>query len=120
VGTRFLGHIERCGVLLHLVDGTEGDVAAAYRTVRGELDAYGHGLTDKEEIVALTKCDALDAAAIKKKLAALRKAAGRGRKVLAISAVAGTGMTEALRALRDRVREFRAAEQPKQEEAYAP
>jgi GTP-binding protein len=120
VGTRFLGHIERCGVLLHLVDGTEDDVAAAYRTVRGELEAYGHGLTDKDEIVALTKCDALDAAAIKKKLAALRKSAGRGKKVMAISAVAGIGMTEALRALRDRVREFRAAEAPEQEKAYAP
>jgi GTP-binding protein len=120
VGTRFLGHIERCGVLLHLVDGTEDDVAAAYRTVRGELGAYGHGLTDKKEIVALTKCDALDAAAIKKKLAALRKAAGRGKKVLAISAVAGIGMTEALRALRDRVQKFRAAEKPKQEAAFAP
>jgi len=120
VGTRFLGHIERCGVLLHLVDGTEDDVAAAYRTVRGELEAYGHGLTDKDEIVALSKCDALDAAAIKKKLAALRKSAGRGKKVMAISAVAGIGMTEALRALRDRVREFRAAEAPEQEKAYAP
>jgi GTP-binding protein len=120
VGTRFLGHIERCGVLLHLVDGTEDDVALAYRTVRGELEAYGHGLTDKDEIVALTKCDALDAAAIKKKLAALRKSAGRGKKVMAISAVAGIGMTEALRALRDRVREFRAAEAPEQEKAYAP
>jgi GTP-binding protein len=120
VGTRFLGHIERCGVLLHLVDGTEDDVAAAYRTVRGELEAYGHGLVEKKEIVALSKCDALDAAAIKKKLAALRKSAGRGKKVMAISAVAGIGMTEALRALRDRVQKFRAAEKPKQEAAFAP
>jgi GTP-binding protein len=120
VGTRFLGHIERCGVLLHLVDGTEDDVAHAYRTVRGELEAYGHGLTDKAEVVALNKCDALEPAAIKKKLTALRRAAGRGRTVLAISAVAGTGMTEALRALRDRVKEFRAAQQPEQEAAYAP
>jgi GTP-binding protein len=120
VGTRFLGHVERCGVLLHLIDGTEDDVAGAYRTVRGELEAYGQGLAEKKEIVALTKCDALDAATVKEKLAALRKAAGRGRKVLAISAVAGSGMTEALRALRDRVQKFRAAGKPRQETAYAP
>jgi GTP-binding protein len=120
VGTRFLGHIERCGVLLHLIDGTEDDVAGAYRTVRGELEAYGHGLTDKAEVVALNKCDTLQPDAIKKKLTALRRAAGRGKTVLAISAVAGTGMTEALRALRDRVKEFRAAQQPKQAAAYAP
>src|SRR5690606_21512948 len=75
VGTRFLGHVERCGVLLHLVDGTEEDVAAAYRTVRGELEAYGHGLAEKAEVVALNKCDALDTDAIKTKLAALRRAA---------------------------------------------
>src|SRR6059058_5297556 len=59
LGTRFLGHVERCRVLLHLVDGTEEDPAAAYRTVRHELDAYGHGLADKPEILALTKSDAL-------------------------------------------------------------
>ena len=120
VGTRFLGHVERCGVLLHLVDGTEDDVAAAYRTVRGELEAYGHGLTDKTELVALTKCDALDKDAIKKKLATLKRAAGRGKTVMAISAVAGIGMQDALRAIRDRVKEFRAVEQPKEEAAYAP
>jgi GTPase len=120
VGTRFLGHVERCGVLLHLVDGTEENVAAAYRTVRGELEAYGHGLTDKAELVALTKCDALDKDAIKKKLAALKRAAGRGKTVVAISAVAGIGMQDTLRAIRDRVKAFRAAQQPKQEAAYAP
>ncbi|HEX7007022.1 MAG TPA: GTPase ObgE [Alphaproteobacteria bacterium] len=120
VGTRFLGHVERCGVLLHLVDGTEEDVAAAYRTVRGELEAYGHGLAEKAEVVALNKCDALDTDAIKTKLAALRRAAGRGKTVLAISGVAGTGVQDALRAIRERVRDFRAAQQPKQEAVYAP
>src|SRR3546814_18070196 len=60
VGDRFLGHIERCRVLLHLVDANAEDVAEAYRTVRGELDAYGAGLADKPEVVALNKADTLD------------------------------------------------------------
>ena len=60
LGTRFLGHVERCRVLLHLVDATGEDVAGAYRTVRAELKAYGAGLEKKKEIVALSKCDALD------------------------------------------------------------
>ena len=98
LGTRFLGHVERCGVLLHLVDGTEDDVVGAYRTVRAELEAYGHGLADKTEVVALNKIDALDKDAIKKKRAALKRAAGRGKTVLAISAVAGSGVQDALRA----------------------
>ena len=97
LGTRFLGHVERCRVLLHLVDGTEADVAAAYRTVRRELKAYGADLDKKKEIVALTKCDALSAAEIAEKSEALRKAARR--KPLVLSAVAGTGVKEALFAL---------------------
>src|SRR5215813_9754276 len=60
LGTRFLGHVERCGVLIHLVDGTSEDVARDYRTVREELAAYGGGLAEKKELVALNKCDALD------------------------------------------------------------
>jgi len=59
LGDRFLGHVERCGVLIHLVDGTQDDVAGAYKTVRRELVAYGAGLEEKREIVALNKCDAL-------------------------------------------------------------
>src|ERR1700694_2623126 len=59
LGDRFLGHIERCRVLLHLVDGLSEDAGAAYRAVRHELEAYGHGLSQKSEIVALTKADAL-------------------------------------------------------------
>ena len=60
LGDRFLGHTERCRVLLHLIDGTVEDAGEAYKTVRGELEAYGQGLTDKPEIVALSKADALD------------------------------------------------------------
>ena len=62
LGDRFLGHVERCRVLLHLVDGTGEHAGEAYKTVRAELEAYGEGLADKPEIVALNKADALDAA----------------------------------------------------------
>jgi GTPase len=97
LGSRFLGHVERCGVLLHLVDSTEADVAAAYRTVRGELKAYGARLEKKKEIVALSKCDALDAATLAEKGAALKAAARK--KPLFISAVSGRGVKEALSVL---------------------
>src|SRR5258706_298463 len=66
LGDRFLGHVERCRVLLHLVDATGEDVADAYRTVRGELAAYGHGLDEKPEVVALSKIDALEPKAVEK------------------------------------------------------
>ena len=75
LGTRFLGHVERCRVLLHLVDATSEDIAGAYRTVRAELKAYGEDLAKKKEIVALSKCDALDDDAIAAKLAELKSAA---------------------------------------------
>ena len=97
LGTRFLGHVERCRVLLHLVDGTEADVAAAYRTVRRELKAYGHELESKKEIVALTKIDALDAETREAQAAALQKVARK--KPLLMSAVSGEGVQEALYAL---------------------
>jgi GTP-binding protein len=97
LGDRFLGHVERCRVLLHLVDATSEDVAAAYETVRGELAAYGHGLEEKPEIVALSKIDALDPRAIAKAEKKLAKVAGR--KPLALSAVSGEGMETALRLL---------------------
>ena len=97
LGDRFLGHVERCAVLLHLVDGTEEDPAAAYRTVREELSAYGEGLADKPEIVCLSKCDALDAAARDARLEAL--AAAVGAPVAAMSGVSGEGTEDALRGL---------------------
>src|SRR6516225_9976022 len=93
LGTRFLGHVERCRVLLHLVDVTEMDIAGAYRPVRAELKAYGAGLAKKKEIVALSKCDALDEATLAAKAAEL-KAASR-KKPLLLSAVSGRGMSEA-------------------------
>ena len=97
LGDRFLGHTERCNVLLHLVDGTAEDPAAAYQVVRGELEAYGHGLDDKPEIVALSKADALTADEIKKQAAKLKKACKKTPLVL--SSVSGKGVPETLRAL---------------------
>ncbi|MGA9455948.1 MAG: GTPase ObgE [Pseudolabrys sp.] len=97
LGDRFLGHTERCRVLLHLIDGTSDDAGEAYRIVRGELEAYGHGLTDKPEIVALSKSDALTKDAIKMQAGKLKKACKKTPLVL--SARSGDGVREALRAL---------------------
>jgi GTP-binding protein len=74
LGTRFLGHIERCAALLHLVDGTQENVGEAYRIVRRELMAYGAGLTEKAELVALNKIDALDPETVRKRRTALKRA----------------------------------------------
>src|SRR5690606_28948587 len=90
LGDRFLGHVERCGVLIHLVDGTGEDVAGAYRTVRAELDAYGHGLEDKEEILCLNKIDALDPETLGQRKAALENASGG--EVLTISGATGNNV----------------------------
>jgi GTPase len=97
LGDRFLGHIERCRVLLHLVDGTGEDAGAAYRLVRAELAAYGQELADKPEIVALSKADALAPEQIKAQVAKLKRAAKKTPLVL--SAHSGAGITEALRGL---------------------
>jgi GTP-binding protein len=97
LGDRFLGHVERCRVLLHLVDGTGGDAGTVYKTVRDELSAYGHELTGKPEIVALSKSDAMSDADIKKQVALLKRAAKK--TPLVVSAVSGSGVPEVLRAL---------------------
>ncbi len=108
IGDRFLGHVERCAVLLHLVDATLDDPAAAYEVIRGEIEAYGAGLEDKPEIVALSKADAVPADEIKKKARALKKAAGAAP--LVVSAASGAGVTEVLRALVPEIRAMRAEE----------
>jgi GTP-binding protein len=95
IGDRFLGHIERCRVLLHLVDGTGEHAGKAYKVIRGELEAYGAGLADKPEIVALSKVDALDPATRKQQAERLKRAAKR--KPLLLSAHSGEGVREALR-----------------------
>jgi GTP-binding protein len=97
LGTRFLGHVERTQVLLHLVDATQEDVAGAYRTVRRELKAYDGDLAKKKEIVALSKIDAIDGDTLAQRVAELEKAARK--KPLALSAVSGVGLKEALYAL---------------------
>ncbi|WP_147180773.1 MULTISPECIES: GTPase ObgE [Alphaproteobacteria] len=99
IGDRFLGHVERTRVLLHLVSAQEENVGRAYKTVKHELEAYGGGLEDKPEIVALSQIDVLDEASLKKKAQELKKASGK--TPLLLSAITGKGMTDALRALRD-------------------
>jgi GTPase len=98
LGDRFLGHIERCRVLLHLIDGTCEDAGKAYKTVRAELEAYGHGITEKPEIVALNKADALTPEEIKSQTAKLKRAAKQ--QPMIVSAATQQGVTEVLRALR--------------------
>jgi GTP-binding protein len=106
LGDRFLGHVERCGVLLHLVDGTQEDLADAYRAIRGELAAYGHGLADKPELVALNKADALAPEAVEEKRAAL--AAAAEKEVFTLSGATGQGVPEVLRRLRSEIASSRA------------
>ena len=77
LGDRFLGHVERCRVLIHLVDGTEEDVAGAWRTVRHELASYDPRLLERPELVCLNKADALDEALAQTRSAALASASGR-------------------------------------------
>ena len=103
LGTRFLGHLERTAVLLHLLDATAEDPVAAWRTIRGELAAYGEGLEDKGELVVLTKVDALDAEERTRKAAAVEAACGTAPFL--ISAVSGEGVVALLRAAHARVRE---------------
>ncbi len=118
LGTRFLGHVERCRVLLHLVDATAEDVAGAYRVVRAELAAYGAGLERKKEIVALSKCDALTEAALADKVAALRAAARK--KPLTVSAVSGRGVKEVVAALAREIERSAGRERAKDPAAAAP
>ncbi len=112
IGDRFLGHVERTRVLLHLVSGTEEDVALAYKTVKNELHSYGHGLKNKLERVVLTKIDALTKDERKEKLSALKKASGQ--KPLLMSAVSREGVDNVLRCLMDVIVEDRNAENPEE------
>jgi GTP-binding protein len=95
IGDRFLGHVERTGVLLHLVSAREPDAAAAYRTIRRELEAYGHGLAEKAEIVCLSQADLLDETARRERIGILRHESG-GEPVV-LSAATGEGVEAALR-----------------------
>jgi GTPase len=94
VGDRFLGHIERCRVLLHLVDATGDDPVGAWRTVRREIEAYGGGLTDKAEVIGLNKIDALEPAEVKKLAAKLKRASKA--EVMPLSGAGGDGVEAVL------------------------
>jgi GTP-binding protein len=108
LGDKFLGHAERCGAILHLIDGTESEIVRAYKSIRAELEAYGQELTEKPEIVVLNKADAIPKAALAKKRAALRKACGHD--VFVMSGVTGEGVEEVLRALAKEIAKRRAKE----------
>ena len=99
LGDRFLGHVERCRVLLHLVDATTEHAGKAYKTVRKELEAYAGDLVGKIEIVALNKIDAVTPDELKKQKDRLKRAAKKAP--LLISGVTGEGVRQALRALAD-------------------
>lgn len=94
LGTRFLGHIERTAILLHLIDSTQDDIVGAYNTIRGELEAYGEGLDEKPELVALNKCDALGPELAADQARILEDAIGK--KVFQISAISGQGVRDVL------------------------
>jgi GTP-binding protein len=108
LGVRFLGHVERAGALIHLVDATQDDVVGAWKTVRAELEAYGEGLADRPEVLALNKVDALDPEERKVKAKALKKAAGVAPHL--ISGVSGEGVQDVLRTVFRAVKLHRAAE----------
>ena len=120
LGDRFLGHVERCRVLLHLVDATGENAGASYRTVRRELEAYGEGLAEKPEIVALSKTDAVDEETLARQIDRLKRAVRahgpaprdgeKRRPPLLLSAATRTGVTEALRALMTEIAANREAE----------
>jgi GTP-binding protein len=116
LGARFLGHVERCRVLVHLIDGTINDVADAYRTVRAEVEAYGGGLAEKPELVALNKSDALtgdDKAEKQEQLAQVS-----GGDVAVISGVSGDGLNTLMAVLYGVIGRETEATQPKK--AFAP
>ena len=114
IGDRFLGHVERCSMLLHLVDGTSDDVVSDYETIIGELEAYGGHLADKPRVTALNKVDALDEEERAEKLAALEKASGG--KVMQMSGVSQEGLLDVLRAVRGEIEEDRLRIKQEEEE----
>lgn len=119
LGDRFLGHAERCGVLLHLVDGTQSEIVRAWRTIRKELSAYGHALEDKPEILALNKVDAMAKVSIVRKQKALERASGR--PVFLVSGVTGEGVSQILHVLGGEVERQRMSNRkPEPASAWAP
>ncbi|GLQ54322.1 GTPase ObgE [Devosia nitrariae] len=122
IGDRFLGHIERCEVLIHLIDGTQEDVAGAYRTIRSELGLYKEDLVEKAEIVVLNKVDAIAPEELKDKVRALRKASKL--EVHEVSGATGKGVDGVLYAVVRTLEQARAdkaeAARRKAQGAWAP
>ncbi len=109
LGDTFLGHVERCAALLHLVDATSPTMVEDYHVILGELEAYGGGLAEKPRLTGLNKIDALDAEELAEAMAALTEAAG-GEQILPLSGVTGQGVPEVLRGLRAIIRAARSGE----------
>jgi GTP-binding protein len=107
IGDRFLGHVERCGVLIHLIDGTEADIKTAYKTIRNELAAYDERLAEKPELVVLNKIDAIDPDELKEKVKILKKASKQD--VMLVSGVTGKGTDLVLYAIIDTLDATKAA-----------
>ena len=109
IGHRFLGHVERCRVLLHLIDATHTDPIASWRTIRTELSAYDDGLARKPEIIALSKCDSAPDDYITDLIKELQKAGAKN--ILRLSSVTGSGLNEVLRAMDDVIQSERIKEE---------
>ena len=109
IGHRFLGHVERCRVLLHLIDATYTDPIASWRTIRTELSAYDDGLARKPEIIALSKCDSAPDDYITDLIKELQKAGAKN--ILRLSSVTGSGLNEVLRAIDDVIQSERIKEE---------
>lgn len=106
LGTAFLRHVDRTAVLLHLIDAYTEDPATAYKTIRNELVKYNVDLTDRPEVIVLTKTEGLDDEMIQMQVDAVKAVAGN-TPVFAMSSIAHKGLTEVLRALRQKVIEAR-------------
>ncbi|MBL4907760.1 MAG: GTPase ObgE [Sneathiella sp.] len=115
LGHRFLGHVERCRVLLHLIDGTQDDITGAYKTIRGELEAYADLLAKKDEVIVLNKIDSLMEEEVEEKVAELEKFSGK--KVMTISAVTGENVDDLLFTLLDMIGVDKKTEIKEEEEA---
>ena len=118
LGDQFLAHVERCSVLLHLVDGTSSTITKDYRTIIHELEAYGGHLADKPRITALNKIDALDSKTLSTRRRALEKASGG--KVFAISGAAGMGLQDVLRAIYAEVVKARTVPEEQEDGGWRP
>lgn len=120
LGTRFLGHVERTATLLHLIDSTQDDIVGAYNTIRDELEAYGHGLAEKHEVIALNKVDAIGLDLAKDQAKALQKQLGKNVKIHLISGVSGEGVRDVLFAMAGPIQEARKARAEAEKPATTP